>query len=126
MVEGVSRQDPASLLDLQLRSPQGDLISVSAIASLQWSTAPHLLGRFQQKNAFRIYGGVLPGTTKEQGLAALEAAAADLLPAGYSLDYAPVNPGKYGRRATPSSVFWQLRCYLFIRGYPLNVSAPCI
>ena len=88
MVEGGSRQDPAALLDLQLRSPQGDLISVSAIASLQWSTAPRLLGKFQQKNAFRIYGGVLPGTTKEQGLAALEAAAADLLPAGYTLDYA--------------------------------------
>ena len=26
-----------------------------------------------QKNAFRIYGGVIPGTTKEQALAALEA-----------------------------------------------------
>jgi multidrug efflux pump len=88
MVEGLSRKNPAALLDLQLRSPTGDLIPVSAIASLEWSTAPRLLGKFQQKNAFRIYGGVLPGNTKEQGLAALESAAAQILPAGYSLDYA--------------------------------------
>ena len=49
---------------------------------------PRVLGKFQQKNAFRILGGVLPGTTKEQGLAALEQAAAQLLPASYSIDYA--------------------------------------
>jgi multidrug efflux pump len=88
MVEGMARQNPEALLNLKLRSPRGELIPVSAIASLERTTAPRLLGKFQQKNAFRIFGGVLPGTTKEQGLAALEKAAADILPVGYTLDYA--------------------------------------
>jgi len=50
-------------------------------------TAPRALTRFQQKNAFKVFGGVIPGTTKEQGLSFIEAAASDILPAGYVLDY---------------------------------------
>ena len=88
MLEGQSRATPETILALQLRTPDGDLIPVSAIANLQQQVAPRMLGKFQQKRAFRIYGGVLPGTTKAQGLSILEEAAQDVLPAGYTLDYA--------------------------------------
>ena len=88
MLKEQSRQNPEAVLDLQLRTPKGDLIPVSSVATLEHSTVPRVLGKFQQKNAFRIYGGVLPGTTKEQGLSQLEAAAAKHLPASYTLDYA--------------------------------------
>jgi multidrug efflux pump subunit AcrB len=67
---------------------QWRLVPLSAIATVEREVGPRVLSKFQQKNAFRIYGGVLPGTTKEQGLAALEQAAAQLLPASYSIDYA--------------------------------------
>lgn len=88
MIEGQSRANPEALLDLQIRTPQGELIPLSAIASLEQTVAPRQYGRFQQKNAFRIYGGVLPGTTKEQGLAIIEDIARDILPPGYTIDYA--------------------------------------
>ncbi|KJS05618.1 MAG: acriflavine resistance protein B [Gammaproteobacteria bacterium BRH_c0] len=88
MVEGKDRQTPEALLDLLLRTPSGELIPVSAIASIDYSVAPRVLGKFQQKNAFRILGGVLPGTTKGQALTTLENAAAEILPKGYTLDYA--------------------------------------
>ena len=88
MVEGQARDNPAALLDLQLRTPQGELIPLSAIASIEHSVAPRVLGKFQQKNAFRIFAGLIPGTTKEQGLATLETIAAEVLPDTYSLDYA--------------------------------------
>ncbi len=88
MVEGHSRLTPQALMELKLRTPTGDLILVSTIASLQMQAAPRLLGKFQQKNSFRVYGGLIPGTTKEQGLAALEAAAAEILPPHYTLNYA--------------------------------------
>jgi multidrug efflux pump len=88
MVEGGSRRDPATLLELKLRTPSGELIPLSSVATLKRSTAPRVLGKFQQKNAFRIFGGVLPGSTKEQALAGLEAAAIEILPPGYTLDYA--------------------------------------
>jgi multidrug efflux pump len=88
MVEKTGRPDPNSLLDLQIRTPRGDLVPLGAIATLEQTAAPRVLGKFQQNNSFRVYGGVLPGMTKEQGLAALESAAAEILPSDYSVDYA--------------------------------------
>jgi multidrug efflux pump len=88
MIEGYGKPDPHALLDLKLRTPSGDLVPVSEIATLVNEVGPRVLGKFEQKNAFRIYGGVIPGTTKEQGLAALEEAAARILPINYAIDYA--------------------------------------
>ncbi|QQD20236.1 efflux RND transporter permease subunit [Spongiibacter nanhainus] len=88
MVEGQDRANPEALMDMLLRTPNGELVPVSAVASLDYTVAPRVLGKFQQKNAFRVMGGVQPGTTKEQGLATLEKAAAEILPKGYSINYA--------------------------------------
>ncbi len=88
MLEVDGRSDPDALLELQLRTPAGDLVPVEALATLERRVAPRVLERFQQSNAFRVTGGVLPGRTKEQGLRVLERAAADILPAHYKIDYA--------------------------------------
>jgi multidrug efflux pump len=88
MVEQQGRPDPSALLDLELRTPEGDLVPLRAVAELDRSVAPRELNKFQQKNAFRIRGGMLPGRTKEQGLALMEQLAADILPPGYEIDYA--------------------------------------
>lgn len=88
MVEGYAKRTPEALMDLQLRTPNGDLVAVSDIARQEKVTAPRVLGKFQQKKSFRVFGGLIPGTTKEQGLRALEDAAAEILPEGYTLDYA--------------------------------------
>jgi multidrug efflux pump len=75
-------------MQLKIRTPNGDLVEMSAIATLEKNAAPRVLSKFQQKNAFRIYGGIYPGITKEQALSALEAAAKTVLPKHYSVDYA--------------------------------------
>ncbi|MGC4096439.1 MAG: efflux RND transporter permease subunit [Nitrospira sp.] len=75
------------LLDLKIKAPGGQLIPVSTFTHIETSTAPRTLNRFQQRNSVRIFGGVKPGVTKEEGLHVLETAAA----AGGSrivLDYA--------------------------------------
>ncbi|MEO0998306.1 MAG: efflux RND transporter permease subunit, partial [Pseudomonadota bacterium] len=88
MIERDGRPDPGALLELRIRTPGGDLVPLGALATLEQRPAPRSLGKFQQKNSFRVYGGLIPGVTKEQGLAALEAAALDVLPADYTLDHA--------------------------------------
>jgi multidrug efflux pump len=88
MIDDAGRANPDAILDLQIRTPAGDLVPVRSIATLVTETAPRVLSKFQQKNAFRIYGEVIPGTTKEQGLSALENAAAEILPKDYTIDYA--------------------------------------
>lgn len=88
MIHPDARPDPQRILDLKIRTPTGDLVSLGALATLVNEAAPRSLGKFQQNNSFRVYGGLIPGVTKEQGLSALEDAAARLLPAGYAIDYA--------------------------------------
>jgi multidrug efflux pump len=83
-----ARSAADQLLDLKIRTPSGVLVPISSIASLETSVAPRSLSRFQQADSFRIYGGVVPGVTKEQGLSLLEDAAASILPPGYLLDHA--------------------------------------
>src|SRR5216117_4502314 len=63
------------LLDLKIKTPSGRLVPVSTFTHIESSTAPRTLNRFQQRNAVRIFGGVKPGVTKEEGLRVLENAA---------------------------------------------------
>jgi multidrug efflux pump len=76
------------LLDLKIRTPGGELVPVSTFTRIESSTAPRSLNRFQQRNAVRIFGGVQPGVTKDEGLRVLEAAAVAAAGPGVVLDYA--------------------------------------
>ena len=88
MIDRQLRSDPDMLMDIKIRTATGDLVPLSAIAKLTRTAAPRFLGKFEQKNSFRVFGGVIPGMTREQALAALELAASDILPNHYTLDYA--------------------------------------
>ncbi|MCY3003783.1 MAG: efflux RND transporter permease subunit [Planctomycetota bacterium] len=76
------------LLDLKIKAPSGELVPVSSFTKIEMTTVPRTLNRFQQQNAVRIFGGVKPGVTKEEGLAVLEQAAASAAGPGVNLDYA--------------------------------------
>ncbi len=76
------------LLDLKIKTPAGELVPVSNFVHIESSTAPRTLNRFQQRNAVKIFGGVQPGVTKEDGLQVLEHAASGANGPGVELDYA--------------------------------------
>ena len=71
-----------------MRSRDGDLIPLRTLVRLERVVSPSSLATFNQQRAFRITGAVVPGTTSGQALTTLENAAAELLPASYSLDFA--------------------------------------
>lgn len=81
------RATVAPLLDLKINGPGGELIPVSTFTRIETSAAPRSLNRFQQRNAVRVFGGVQPNVTKDEGLRVLEAAAEEIDP-GLTLDYA--------------------------------------
>ncbi len=87
-VEDAARSSADKIMDLKVRAANGGLVSISSFVTLKTTAAPRSLTRFQQRNSFKIYGGVAPGVTKEEALRALETAAKGILPAGYSFDYA--------------------------------------
>ncbi|ESP91046.1 efflux RND transporter permease subunit [Pseudoalteromonas luteoviolacea] len=88
MVEHKDRRFAEAALGLHIKLPSGDLIQLSSIAALKEAVGPRQRGKFNQQNAFRILGGVAPGVTAEQALQALEEQARNILPDGYSLNYA--------------------------------------
>ncbi|WP_447969841.1 efflux RND transporter permease subunit [Nitrospira sp. M1] len=71
----VDRATVGPLLDVKIKTPSGELVPVSTFTHIESNTAPRTLNRFQQRNAVRIFGGVKPGVTKEEGLRVLEDAA---------------------------------------------------
>lgn len=87
-VKDDARDTAEQILDLHIRTPSNELLPLSAMATLEQEVAPRALGKFNQQKSFRIMGGIIPGFTKEQGLVALEQAAAEILPKTYSIDYA--------------------------------------
>ncbi len=82
------RASIAPLLDLKIKTPSGELVPVSTFTHIETSTAPRTLNRFSQRNAVRIFGGVKPGITKEEGLNVLESAANAVKTPGMAIDYA--------------------------------------
>jgi multidrug efflux pump len=82
------RSTVGPLLDLKIKGPNGQLVPVSTFTRIESSTAPRSLNRFQQRNAVRVFGGVVPGVTKEEGLQVLETAAKQSGGTGVIVDYA--------------------------------------
>jgi len=83
-----SRATLGPLLDLKIKTPDGDLVPVSTFARIETGAAPRALNRFQQRNAVRVFGGVAPGVTKEEGLRVIEEAAAAAGGQDITIDYA--------------------------------------
>ena len=80
VIPQLSDKDRATLdplLDLKIKTPDGRLVPVSTFTRIETVTGPRTLNRFQQRNSARIFGGVVPGVTKDQGLRVLEEAAAE-------------------------------------------------
>ncbi|MBM7455937.1 multidrug efflux pump [Oceanisphaera litoralis] len=78
------RLNPDQLTDIYISGPEGRLIPLGAIATLSDSTVPRSLNRFQQLNAVKL-SGMTPRL--DEGLKVLEAAARELLPADYTINY---------------------------------------
>ena len=91
VIPQIGEEDRATvtpLLDLKIKTPSGELVPVSTFTRIESSTAPRTLNRFAQRNAVRVFGGVKPGVTKEEGLQVLEQAALGIGGSGITMDHA--------------------------------------
>ena len=85
---GVSVSVASDLENYYTRTRDGELIPLSTIVTLKESAQPQSLKRFQQLNAVSITFAPRPGVSKGEALAILDQAAKEVLPQGYSVDYA--------------------------------------
>jgi len=84
-VERTARLTPAQLDDLRITGPEGTLIPLSAVATLERGVEPRTLNRFQQLNSVKISG--VYTRSLDGALKVLEDTAARTLPQGYEIDY---------------------------------------
>jgi multidrug efflux pump len=76
------------LSQMYITGAGGKLVPLSTFATLETSTEPRELKRFQQLNSVRIQGAIPPGVSLDSALKYLEDQAAAILPRGFTIDYA--------------------------------------
>ncbi len=82
------RLNPEQVLDYYIRTPKGDMISASTIASISHEVVPESINRFQQLNSATIMGVYAPGISQQQVLDFMIKTLNEEAPSGYSADYA--------------------------------------
>ena len=87
-VQRSDRLNPGDLDNYYTRTRDGELIPLSTVITLKETTQPQSLKRFQQLNAVSITFAPRPGVSKGEALAILDEAAKEVLPQGYTIDYA--------------------------------------
>jgi multidrug efflux pump len=87
-VKRVDRLTPDQLEQIYVTGSENKLVPLSTFASLQTTTEPRELKKFQQLNAVRIQGVIPPPVPLDQALSFLENEARTILPQGFTVDYA--------------------------------------
>ena len=91
VIPQVAREDrlnPDQLGSYHIRTPNGEMVPLSTVVSMKPTTEPRRLTRFQQLNAATIQGVPIPGLALGDVLDFMDQTAAEMLPEGYSVDYA--------------------------------------
>jgi multidrug efflux pump len=91
VIPQVSRNDRLNdnqLLNYYINTSNGTSIPMSTVAKLKSTVVPQSLNRFQQLNSATISGVSLMGITLGEALNTMKSIAKEILPTGYSIDYA--------------------------------------
>ena len=79
------RLNPDQVLDYHVRTPNGEVIPASTVASIKNEIVPQSINRFQQLNSATISGG--GQMSQGEALKFFRDALAEVAPSGYQLDY---------------------------------------
>ncbi len=82
------RLNPSDILNYYVQTAQGVSIPLSTFVTFKNSVVPESVNHFQQLNSTTISAVAAPGVSMGSALNTLKNIAADVLPQGYSIDYA--------------------------------------
>jgi multidrug efflux pump len=87
-VQRANRLTADQLQQIYVKGSNDKLVPLSTFASLKTTTEPRSLNKFQQLNAVRIQGVIPPPVPLDKALTFLEEQAKQILPQGFTFDYA--------------------------------------
>lgn len=82
------RATPSDITGLQVRGKDGKLVPLDAVTRIEERSGPRQLNHHNRVRAFTLSASMAPGFTLGQALDSLNAAAAEVLPPGSTLDLA--------------------------------------
>jgi multidrug efflux pump len=91
VIPQVKREDRLNAEQLEhmyVKGSDNQLVPLSTFATLKTTTQPRSLNKFQQLNAVRIQGVIPPPVPLDKALTFLEDQAKQMLPQGFTVDYA--------------------------------------
>ena len=86
-VDPEGRTRPQDVLDIFLRTPSGAEVQLANLVRLEETVAPRELNHFNKLRSATISATLAPGATLGEALAALDAAARQILPPSIQVDY---------------------------------------
>ncbi len=85
--EAGDRRKMDDVFRVRLRTANGDLVPLQAVADIEMVTAPSSVIRYNNARSVTINGGPAPGYSSGEAIAAMEDLAKRTLPAGYSYEW---------------------------------------
>jgi HAE1 family hydrophobic/amphiphilic exporter-1/multidrug efflux pump len=81
------RKRPDDVGRMWVRSSSGEMVPVSAVASVKYSSGPEMLDRFNNQPAVKLIGQGAPGVSSGQAIAEVERIAREVLPPDFGFDW---------------------------------------
>ncbi len=85
--EPAYRMRPDAINDVYLRSERGEMVPLSALATIRFTAGPDALDRFNNLPAVKLLGQGAPGVSSGQAIEAVERIANEVLPPEFSYDW---------------------------------------
>jgi hydrophobe/amphiphile efflux-1 (HAE1) family protein len=85
--DAADRKGVDDIFRVRVRTAQGDLVPLRAVADVQLITAPSSIVRYNNLRSLTVNGGPAPGYSSGEAIAAMQAVAAATLPRGYSYEW---------------------------------------
>jgi multidrug efflux pump len=87
-LDPAERATPSDITGLKVRGRDGQLVPLDAVTRVEERSGPRQLNHHNRVRSFTLSASLAPGFTLGQALDSLNAAAAEVLPAGSTIDYA--------------------------------------
>ena len=87
-LDPAERATPSDITGLKVRGRNGELVPLDAVTRVEERSGPRQLNHHNRVRSFTLSGSLAPGFTLGQALDSLNAAAAEVLPPGSTIDYA--------------------------------------
>jgi len=85
--EPIYRNRPDDIGAVYVRAKTGEMIPLSSVATVRYSSGPDALDRFNNLPAVKIIGQAAPGFSSGQAIARVEQIAREVLPSDFSFDW---------------------------------------